>query len=70
MADQARISKLALRKDKILEIPWPVMVDPPEELMKIPGFRQYHDQQKLYMERVHNVFNNLVNNLGVSTSTP
>lgn len=70
MADATQLSRLALRRDKILEVPWPQMPSPPPELLRMPGFREYHEQQKLYMERVQNVFNNLVNNLGIATSTP
>lgn len=71
MGDARQLSRTALRRDKILELPaWPQMADPPPELMKIPGFREYHAQEKLYNERLQNVFNVLVNNLGIATSTP
>ena len=70
MGDRATLDRLKLRRDKILEIQWPEMQEPPESLMKIPGFREYYAQQRLYNERLQGVLNNLVNNLGIATSTP
>jgi hypothetical protein len=63
MADATQLSRLSLRQQKVLEVPWPQMPSPPPELLKLPGARENHEQQKLYMERVQNVFNNLVNNM-------
>lgn len=70
MGDQATLNRIRLRRDKILEIQWPQMPDPPEALMKLPGFREYHEQQRQFNERLQSVLNNLVNNLGIATSTP
>lgn len=70
MGDQATLNRLKRRGDQILEIQWPVLQEPPESLMKIPGFREYHQQQKLYHERLQSSLNSLVNNLGIATSTP
>jgi len=70
MGDATQVSRLKLRRDKVLEIQWPSMVDPPPQLLKLPGFAEYHANQKLYFERLQTVLGQMVNNLGIATSTP
>lgn len=70
MGNQTQLNRISKRRDQILELQWPQMAEPPESLMKIPGFREYHVQQRLYHERLQSVLKNLVNNLGVADSTP
>lgn len=70
MGDALQLSRRSLRRDQILEIQWPSMPEPPPALMRIPGFAEYHAGLKLHNERTQAVFDKLINNLGVATSTP
>lgn len=68
MGDEMQLNRTRRRRDMILEVQWPKPVEPPEALMKIPGFREYHAQNLLYQERLQTTLKNLVNNLGIATN--
>ena len=70
MPTSAQVSRIALRRDQILEVqfsPWP---EPSPQMLKLPGVQEWWNEMKLARERDINTLQKLINNLGIATSTP
>lgn len=70
MPTSTQLSRIALRRDQILEVqfsPWP---EPSPAMLKLPGVQEWWNQMKLARERDINTLQKLINNLGIATSTP
>lgn len=66
MASDRQLSRIALRRDQILEVqfgPWP---DPPPEMSRLPGVNNWWQQLKLARERDVNSIDRMLNNLNQS----
>lgn len=64
------LSRIAKRRDQILEVQFAPMPEAPPQLLRLPGFQEFYLNLKLLRERDIQTFQNLINNLGIATSTP
>ena len=52
MATKARnLSRVSLRKEQVREIQWSPEAEPSPELLRMPGFKQWHAQMQLVRNR-------------------
>jgi len=70
MGDPRQLSRIALRKDQILEVQFTNWPEPPPEMLRLPGVQTWWNEMKLCRERDINTMQKLINNLGIATSTP
>lgn len=67
MPSATDLRRIALRRDKILEVQWAELPEAPPQLMKLPGFQEWYQQLKLLRERDVRTFGNLINNLQIAS---
>ena len=70
MPTSLQVSRIALRKDQVLEIQWTPWPEPPPEMIKLPGVREWWQAMRTARDRDIASLQRLVNNLGIATSTP
>lgn len=68
MATDTDLSRIALRRDQILELHFDKMPSPSEAFLKLPGARDWWQAMLLHDERRIQAFHRLVNNLQISTN--
>lgn len=68
MGDATQLSRKALRRDQLLELHFADWPEPPEQMLKLPGVKDWWDKMKLARERDIQAFHRLVNNLQISTN--
>lgn len=64
MSKATDLSRRSLRRDQLLEIHLSPMPDPPPEMMRLPGVRQWIEQLHLMRQRDIQALQRLVANLG------
>jgi len=70
MASDTDLSRISLRRDKVLELQFSTWPEPPPEMLKLPGVATWWAQMKLVRERDIVSMRTFINNLGIATSTP
>lgn len=70
MATDTDLSRIAKRRDQVLEMQFAPMPELPQQLQRLPGMQEFYMGLKLMRERDIQTFKALVNNLGIATSTP
>lgn len=70
MATDTDLSRIARRRDQVLEVQFAPLPELPPQLLRIPGMLEFYTSLKLTRERDIQTFQNIINNLGIATSTP
>ncbi len=70
MPTDVDLSRIARRRDQVLEAQFAPMPECPPQLLRIPGMLELYTNLKLTRERDIQTFQNIINNLGIATSTP
>lgn len=68
MPTDVDLSRIALRRDQILELHFDKMPNPSEAMLKLPGVRDWWQAMQLHDERRIQAFHRLVNNLQISSN--
>lgn len=67
-AKEISLSRISLKPDRVLEIQFDRLPDPPPEMLKLPGVAYWWHQMKLTRERDINALTRLVNNISSLTN--
>lgn len=69
MGSQRQLSRIALRKDQILEVQFGPIPEPPPEMAKLPGVETWFSQLKISRERDISSIDRMLSNLRNLSST-
>jgi len=64
MSKAIELSRRSLRRDQVLEIHFSPLPEPPQQMLKLPGVREWIDQMKLMRQRDVQALERMVTNLG------
>jgi hypothetical protein len=64
MSKAIELSRRSLRRDQVLEIHFSPLPEPPQQMLKLPGVREWIDQMKLMRQRDVQALERMVANLG------